>query len=84
MPESGRLPVSQPNLSSGAIDLADVKARADARDKALAEVAERQRTDELTRRAAIWDRKMRRAFKGIFPTPLRHSFLQRSINAEDQ
>jgi hypothetical protein len=68
----------------GVIDLGDVRRRADERDaatKAIQEEAERKASQE---RFAVWDKAMRRAFKGIMPSPQRHAALQRAVDRQPQ
>lgn len=65
----------------GVIDLGALKDRSMERDKAAAAIAERKKQEAITRRFQEWDKQMTRTFKGIFPTPERHSFLRRSLRA---
>jgi hypothetical protein len=69
-------------IPAGAIDLADVKRRADERDAALAEVQRKQDDQQLLAAASSWDKSMTRAFKGILSAPERRRFLQRAVNAD--
>lgn len=63
------------------IDLGELKARADAKDAALAKVQEERAAAQALERAVDWDRAMRRAFKGILPRPEAHRLLMRSQRA---
>lgn len=67
----------------GVIDLADVRRRADERDAAAKAAREAAETKESQERFAAWDAAMGRAFKGIMPTPVRHAFLQRAVDRQD-
>lgn len=76
---------SDPIDTTGAVDLADVKARADARVAAAEEVAQQEaeqaRLRDIMARAESWDKAMQRAFKGIMPRHVRHRYLRRGVEA---
>lgn len=65
------------------IDLGDVKKRADERDALAKEQAEQARIADAQQRAAIWDRRMRNAFKGIVPRPRARKQLERAMEVMD-
>lgn len=64
-------------MQPGVIDLAELKARNDA----LKRVEEQREAEEAIANAVAWNKAMKRAFKGIFPRPEAHRFLERSANA---
>lgn len=70
-------------IPQGAVDLAEVKERADERDRLAAEAAQQAEYDAAVQRARAWDRAMTRAFKGIVPAPRRRKQIARAIAAED-
>lgn len=66
-----------------AIDLGEIKRRADERDALEAAAKREEAARELEARAKSWDRAMTRAFKGIMPAPERRRVLIRAIEREE-
>lgn len=69
--------------NSGAVDLGEIKRRADERDAKAA--AEQKKADFLAAQVRVvqWDRAMTRAFKGIFTAPERRRALARAYTRSE-
>ena len=66
-----------------AVDLGEIKRRADERDALEAAAQREAAARELEVRMQSWDRAMTRAFKGIMPAPARRAALMRAIERQD-
>lgn len=66
------------------IDLGDRAAVDKAASDAAAEAAARKEQAELLALAQRWDKMMQRAFKGIYPRPLRHKMMKRNVERRER
>lgn len=66
-------------IQSLGIDLSDPAAVNRAASDAEAEAKQREEQAKIVAYARAWDKMMQRAFKGIYPRPLRHKMMQRNL-----